>query len=243
MAELVDALDSGSSRETGGCSSHLDRILLCGYAMDPKATKRVALICNGMLDHSQEMKSRIATFPLLAAVDGGALHCRQLGLKPDLIIGDLDSCPADLLEFYSDVPCKRFPVDKDETDLELALNELMHFDTQEITLFGALGSRIDHTLSNILILSRFPSRLFIESKHERLFVIDKTVSLSCNIGQIISLIPLNGPVTGIDTDGLKWNLSKSVLDKNFIGISNQAVKSQVHITVEHGDLLCCLYRT
>jgi thiamine pyrophosphokinase len=193
-----------------------------------------------MLDHSQEMKSRIAAFSLLAAVDGGAMHCQQLGLKPDLIIGDLDSCPADLLEYYSDVPCKRFPVDKDETDLELALNELMQPDIQEITVFGALGNRIDHTLCNILILSRFPGRLFIESIHERLFVIDKTISLSCSIGQILSLIPLNGPVTGIETDGLKWNLSKNALDKNFIGISNQAVKSQVHITVGHGDLLCCL---
>src|SRR5579862_758217 len=208
--------------------------------MNPSFAKRIAILCNGAQSHSQKIKSRIETFPLLAAVDGGAEHCRHLGLKPHLIIGDFDSCSADLLAFFSDVPCKRFPADKDKTDLELALEELMHPGTEEITLFGALGNRIDHTISNIMLLSRFPGRLFIEDEHTRLFVIDKKVTLSCPVGQLISLIPLNGPATDIHTEGLKWKLSGATLDKHFIGISNRAEKSQVHITVGHGDLLCCL---
>jgi len=208
--------------------------------MDLTSAKRIAMVCNAILDHSENVKSRLETFPFLAAIDGGAKHCRQLGLKPDIIIGDLDSCPPELLDYYSDVPFKTFPCDKDKTDLELALSLLMLPDTQEITLFGALGKRIDHMLTNILILSRFPGRLFIESQHERLFVIDKTVSLSCAVGQTLSLIPLNGPATGIYTEGLQWNLSNAVLDKNFIGISNRAEISQIRISVQNGDLLCCV---
>lgn len=209
----------------------------------PTSATRIALICNGILDHSQKMKLRIEAYPQIVAVDGGTKHCRNLGLMPNLIIGDFDSCPPALLDYFSDIPCKRFPVDKDKTDLELALDELMHdgAGTDEITLFGALGNRIDHTISNLLILSRFPGRIFIESHNERLFVINKHVSLSCFIGQTISLIPLNGPVTGIDTQGLKWNLSNATLDKNFIGISNQAEQQDVSISTTHGDLLCCVY--
>jgi thiamine pyrophosphokinase len=201
--------------------------------------KQVAIVCNGELDHGQETKKRIASFPLLVAVNGGTKHCQQLGLKPHLIIGDLDSCSPDTLEHFSEVPCKKFPIDKDKTDLELALDELMKPDVQEITIFGALGKRIDHSLTNILLLSRFPGRLFIESKEERLFVIDREFTLSCELGQTLSLIPLNGPVSGIQTRGLKWNLTDAVLDKNFIGVSNQAVEDEVWVSVGHGDLLCC----
>jgi thiamine pyrophosphokinase len=207
--------------------------------LKPLSAKRVAIVCNGTLD-SSKLQSRIASFPMIVAVDGGALHCRRLGLKPHLIIGDFDSCPPEILSLYSDVSCKRFPCDKDETDLELALNELMHPDIEEITLFGALGNRVDHTLGNIILLSRFPGRLFIEDNSERIFIIDKKVFLSCSIGQLISLIPINGPVSDIHTEGLKWKLSGATLDKHFIGISNSAERHEVSISVGQGDLLCCL---
>jgi thiamine pyrophosphokinase len=204
------------------------------------SNKRIAILCNGSLDHSPSTKARIQSFSFLAAVDGGTKHCKQLGLKPDLIIGDLDSSSPDVLNHYSHVPCMHFPKDKDETDLELALRELMQPDIAEITVFGALGSRIDHTLANIMLLTRFPGRLFIESPHERLFVIDKHIALACFVGQILSLIPLNGAATGIHTHGLKWNLSHRTLDKHFMGISNEAIESEVRISLEKGDLLCCL---
>src|SRR5271167_4453733 len=104
--------------------------------MQAASPKRIAILCNGALNHGQGKKKRIASFPLLVAVDGGTKHCQQLELKPDLIIGDLDSCSPDLRDYFSDVPCKKFPIDKDKTDLELALDELMRPDVQEITVFG-----------------------------------------------------------------------------------------------------------
>lgn len=207
--------------------------------MQPAFPKRIAILCNGELDYGQETKRRIASYPALIAVDGGTNHCRQLGLRPHLIIGDLDSSTPDHLAYFSDVPCKKFPIDKDKTDLELALEEFMLPAVEEATIFGALGKRVDHTLTNILLLSRFPGRLFIESKSERLLVIDRELTLSCKIGQTLSLIPLNGAVSGIYTEGLKWNLSNGILDKHFIGISNQTVDERVNILVEQGELLCC----
>lgn len=47
----------------------------------------------------------------------------------------------------------------------------------------------------------------------------KEMQIPCKKDQVISLIPFYGPVTGITTHGLKWELTKDQLDKNFISIS------------------------
>ena len=73
-------------------------------------------------------------------------------------------------------------------------------------------------------------------------MIDKSVELACMPGQT-SLLPLNGPATGVTTQGLKWELSEATLDKHFMGISNIALQNKVRIQVAHGNLLCILLST
>jgi len=202
--------------------------------------ERIALIANGDLVNPEAIRERIRSFPILVAVDGGLKHCHALGLQPDLIVGDFDSTLPSLLESYSGIARLQVPREKDQTDLEIAIQEVMGAETQEVTVFASLGGRADHTLGNIVLLSRYAGRLFLESDRERLFVIDQTVTLDCAVGQTISLIPLNGPVHGVTTQGLQWELVGCTLDKNFIGISNVATRSQVVIQVADGDLLCCV---
>src|SRR5262249_12740601 len=154
----------------------------------------------------------------LVAVNGGINHCVSLGLRPDLLIGDLDSADPHLLKSVSNIPIKSYPKDKNKTDLEIAL-KLVSQNGEELTVFWALSGRTDHLLGNLVLLSRYPGKVFLESEKERLFVINKKASFSTYPGQIISLIPLNGPVHGIRTKELKWPLQNSTLDKQFIGIS------------------------
>jgi len=201
---------------------------------------RVAIICTAPIADLLSIKKRIIEFPLLIAVDGGANHCHEMGLQPDLILGDLDSVDPHVLKTFSDVPQKRYPTHKDKTDLEFALELAFHLQIEEIIVFGALGGRTDHTLVNVALLSRYPGKVFLETESERLFVIPQHVELTVEPGQTISLIPLNGPVKGIYTEGLKWPLKDATLDKNFIGISNEATHSLVTIFLKEGDLLCCL---
>jgi len=200
---------------------------------------RMALICGAPIENPEKIKQKISCFPYLVAVDGGLNHCAALNLRPDLIIGDLDSADPDFLKNFNDVPVKRFPIDKDKTDLEIAL-EIVSQNADEIIIFGALSGRTDHLFGNLILLSRYPGKVFLESEKERIFVIDKEASISAYPGQYISLIPLNGPVKGIRAKGLKWPLENATLDKQFIGISNEAVSSQVEISVAEGDLLCCI---
>ncbi|HSW87138.1 MAG TPA: thiamine diphosphokinase [Rhabdochlamydiaceae bacterium] len=201
---------------------------------------RIALIANGELGDNETLLEKIRSCDYLIAVDGGVNHCHKLGLRPDIIIGDFDSASPEFLLFFPDVPQKKYPKDKDKTDLELAIEHALEKEAKNLTIFGGCGKRIDHTLSNINLLSRYPGILFLETERELLFVIDRQAVLKCKKGQTISLIPLNGPVSGITTRGLKWELNNGKLDKNFLGISNVCLADEIKISVGHGDLLCVL---
>ncbi len=199
---------------------------------------QVAIIANGLLEHSAHILNRIRSFSFLIAVDGGCNTCQYLQLQPDLIIGDMDSVDQTTLNHYSQVPQIRFPREKDVTDLDLAVSHAFAKGAKNVTIFGGLGKRIDHTLSNLILMTRYPEKVTLETEEERLVAIHEKIELSCYIGQTISLIPMNGPVTGISTEGLKWPLIEGKLDKQFIGISNEAIQEHVKIRVKQGDLLC-----
>ncbi len=197
------------------------------------------LIANGKGSFSKNHLSQLQRTTCLIAVDGGIQHCQQLGLTPQLIIGDLDSAFPEVLTDYAHVEKKLFPQDKDHTDLELAVEFALQ-NWAKVRILGGLGGRTDHLLSNINLLALYPGRTSLESADEFLFVIDKCCTLNCYPGQILSLLPLNGPVTGIYTKGLKWELSSGVLDQNFMGISNVCLEDSVNIEVKTGSLLCIL---
>jgi len=199
--------------------------------------EKVAIIANAPIKHSEQMKKVIEQYDLFIAVDGGLKHCATLGVTPILLIGDMDSVdPMDK---------KRFPTlrelildrDKDHTDLEVALSLLIKKQPKSITIFGGLGGRVDHTIANLLLLTRYPGKVFLETETEILGAIDKILQFDTKPGQILSFIPINGTVYGVTTDGLKWEMRGQILDKSCISISNEAIGNEVVINVKQGDLL------
>jgi thiamine pyrophosphokinase len=199
------------------------------------AMRTTAMIANGHIESYEIIRPLILRFPRVVAVDGGLIHCQKMDIQPHLIVGDFDSCPPGLLNKYRDVPKVVLERDKDETDLEVAIKGE---GGKPIILYGAWGRRIDHSLANALLLARWPIEM--ETETERIFAIDKEMKLPCFAGQTLSLIPLSGPVSGITTKGLKWELRNGKMDQNFIGISNICLGDRVEISVERGSLLCCL---
>ena len=200
----------------------------------------VAIVANGQIDSPATIRPLILRHPRIVAVDGGLIHCQKMGIRPSLIVGDFDSCPPDLLKQYHDIPRIELHRDKDETDLEVAIREEKG---KTITLYGAWGHRVDHSLTNALILSRFPNQVQMETETELLFAIEKEAEFPCFVGQTLSLIPLNGPVSGITTQGLKWELRNGKLDHHFIGISNTCLTETVKISVKQGCVICCLIKS
>lgn len=204
--------------------------------------ENIAFVANGQLDTPSSTQKSLSEYRCIVAVDGGLNHCHQLGIKPQLLVGDWDSADPALLKQYADVPRLDYLVEKDKTDLELALAAAINPITKRFTVFAGLGGRTDHLLVNINLLSRFPGRLFLESGTELLWAIQRECSFSAAIGQTLSLIPLNGPVKEISTTGLKWELSNGTLDKHFLGISNICLQDRCSIVIKEGDLLCCLQK-
>lgn len=201
-----------------------------------------ALIANGLIESPSSLKNGILSHERIVAIDGGLSYAALLNLQPNLIVGDFDSYLKEDLKQFSCVEIIELPKDKDETDLEVAIREEFKRGSQSMTLFGAWGKRIDHSLTNALILGRYPGIVRIETETEILFAISKTSQIPCFIGQTLSLIPLFGPVKDITTSGLKWELTRGKLDQNFIGISNICLKDKVTLEICEGTLLCSLLK-
>src|SRR5262249_2519045 len=140
----------------------------------------------------------------IIAVDGGLHHCHEMYITPDMIIGDLDSTDPEILRYYSHVPIRRFHCDKDETDLELALQCVYTPEVEKITVFGGLENRCDHTIANLHVIRRYPLKVFLETETEVLFAINGTVDIPCTPGQTISFFHVGTPPTGVTSQGLKW---------------------------------------
>src|SRR5579872_5848120 len=113
--------------------------------------KRAIIFYNGDLSDFRNAKKYVRPKDYIIGVDGGAKHILELGIKPDFIIGDLDSlAKADQKKIEKDkIPFIQYKKEKDETDSELALQYAIKNGYKQILLFGILGSRIDHMLTNI----------------------------------------------------------------------------------------------
>lgn len=199
----------------------------------------LALVANGDIHDYSPLLPQIKSCEKIIAVDGGLVHCHAMGLTPDLIIGDFDSIDSDLLDAYAAVEKKRFPIEKNETDLELAVAYALTQNVDKVLLFGALGKRLDHTINNLYLLARHPDKLIAITEEEQLFVISGETILTVKPGQVLSLLPLFGKAT-VSTEGLKWSLNEHVLDYHFLSQSNIALKEQIRISVKDGVVLCAL---
>jgi thiamine pyrophosphokinase len=201
----------------------------------------VALIANGEIRCYHQTKILLSAFEKIIAIDGGLEHCEKMGVMPSLIVGDLDSVSEQTLKKYPQVPLLKYPQEKDESDLELAIKNLLAQGIQSMVLFGVLGKRVDHLLSTLCLLARYPTNLKIESEEETIFCLQKQNTLQVIPGQTLSLMPLN-QVTGVNTQGLQWELKNAVLNKNFLSLSNICLTNSITINLQSGDLLCCLQK-
>lgn len=195
-------------------------------------------------------RALLARSPLVVAADGGARLALAAGRRPDLVVGDGDSLgqgawPA-LADTEAAPPFERHPVDKDETDLELALLRAAHLapvDTP-IWVLGAWGGRIDHSLANLCLLGHplLAGRdLCLVSGAERAWLLEGSSELHFEgrVSDTVSLIPLSDAVRVGRTEGLRWPLVDAPLVFGPArGVSNVMTGPEARVALTQGRLAC-----
>ena len=214
-----------------------------------KIKTKIVIFANGEADDLDFLGKIASEANYIICCDGGAGFAAQLGLVPHLIVGDFDSLDADIKAYYEnkDVTFAEFPIEKNATDLEIAVEMALLKSPAEIVILGGYGGRADHFLGNIQTLvmaAKADTKAIMVSPATKAFVIDKFAEIPRENYNYISLVPLEAEVSGITTTGLKYPLRSDVLHiGTTVGISNEFVDSVATITVNGGLLLAICTRT
>ena len=209
-------------------------------------SQKSIVLANGPLDDLAPLRERLAAWgeAEVIAADGGARLAARLGLRPQIVIGDLDSLDPQERQALVEarVRLQASPADKDETDLELALRLAVAGGAEQIAVLGALGGRLDMTLANVLLLA--DDRL--AGVEVQLWHGEQTAwiirppggELPGRAGDSLSLIPLGGPAAGITTHNLAYPLLDETLSVGPArGLSNVIRTAPASVRLAAGRLL------
>jgi len=179
---------------------------------------------------------------VVIAADSGAVHAVALGWPVHVLVGDLDSVPAPLVEQLAaaGTDVRRHPVAKDRTDLALALDMAVQRGAEAVTVVGGHGGRIDHFLANILLLASDEyAGVSVDARMggSRVTVVRQRRELHGAPGELVSLLALGGRAEGVTTSGLLFPLQDATLSPGMSwGVSNEMTGNEASITVRRGVL-------
>ena len=205
--------------------------------------RRIIIFANGELPDVDKARALIREDDHIICADGGTRHALALNIRPDLIVGDMDSADQAQVQQFKDagVPVEPFSHDKNETDLELAINRAIELEPKQIIIVAALGGRLDQTIANIALLSDLRLSTFdarLDDGVEEILLCRDQAQIHGTSGDIVSLIPWQGAVTEVQTVNLRWPLHKETLypDKTR-GVSNEMLGETASVSIGSGLLL------
>jgi thiamine pyrophosphokinase len=179
----------------------------------------------------------------VVAADSGVERALALGRRVDLVVGDFDSADPAAVEtaVAGGAELRRYPTDKDQSDLELALHAARAGGASRVIVVGGYGGRLDHFLANALLLAS-PSfaDLDIEALvgEARITVIHDRASLSGAVGDLCSLLAVGGAARQVRTAGLRFPLrGEDLLPGSTRGVSNEFIEPVATVSLERGALL------
>lgn len=199
--------------------------------------KRAIIVLNGEISSNYSFyKERLRDNPKIISCNGGYLNCLKLNIKPDLLIGDLDSI--ERIEFKNIIIAPR---EKDKSDAELALDYAIKNGLKEIEFWGAIGGRVDHTLFNISLLVKIykeGGKGLIFHPPFYIFIIDKFYRFKKKESGLISLYPLTPQIKNLRIKNLKYELNgKDIYLGSTETLSNEFVGKVAEIELDEGLIL------
>jgi thiamine pyrophosphokinase len=207
---------------------------------------KILIFANGTLSSLVQASALAQNCDMIIAADGGARHCLAASILPQVVIGDFDSLtPAELDKLHGlGARLIRYPVRKDFTDLELALEYACEQGANQITILGGLGQRWDQTLANILLLAgplaQHARVSYIDGNQEIMLIgASQKLEITGQPGDTVSLIPIQGNAQGITTCGLEYPLDDDTLEFGVArGVSNVLMGENATVHLKHGCLIC-----
>lgn len=204
----------------------------------------IAIVSNGTITNYPYIKEKIKEYDYIICADGGINHVYNMGLKPDLIVGDLDSAASEIINYFKklNISIEKFPDDKDFTDTHLAIEMAFEKKPKSIALFGVTGNRLDHTLSNIdhllYIRQNKIKGIVIDDYNEIFLANDYKTIIKGNKNDIVSFVSLSEKTEGITLEGFKYPLHNKLLYKgDSLCISNVIEGPDAILYKGKGDLL------
>lgn len=195
------------------------------------------LICNGEPPSKTLCRSLAANADFILAADGGANIARRYSIKPDCIIGDLDSITAQTRRHFRSAELIHV-ASQQSTDLEKALSLLRRRRASEVTIVAATGKRLDFTLGNLASFWRFSGEMNICFAGDRWTArpVGRKTTLRARKGTTVSLLPFS-PCSGITLSGLRFPLRNTTMRLGEIGVSNVVERSPFSVAVKQGRML------
>lgn len=231
------------------------------------------IVANGIINSHKYLLSHIRQSDVVVCADGGVRHLKQINTVPDVVIGDLDSIGDDatlyLKSYLADnrVVLVQYPKKKDASDTELAVLWAIEKGATDITLIGATGNRLDHTLSNIFILRTITQSGIsckIVDDHNEIYMLSHDlpqkepsanlsdlpsdlasdsarspfISVKGAPGDLLSIIPVTETVAGVTIYGFEYPLNDATLRLGSShGVSNVFTGDIAYVSLKQGIVL------
>ena len=200
-----------------------------------------ALIINGGLNSTK--RDQLDNYDFIVAVDSGAEHAYKLFLKPDLIIGDLDSIDEKTIKRAEkdSIQILKYETNKNETDFELALKHVLDQSIKDITIIGGEYGEIDHLFSVLTVIISYQNDELISWIHGNQSIIipnSKKIKIGNNVK--FSILPFTD-LKNLNISGARWNLKNENIEfgKSFT-LRNISIDKNIEVSVDDGKF-CLIY--
>ena len=197
------------------------------------------IFLNGKLPVKQVVKYFLKPGNFIICADGGANKIKKLGIKPNVILGDLDSIRTDTLNYFRKTGTEIIKIEEQETtDFEKSINYCLENKLDNCIIFGATSTRPDHTINNFSIMKRYYKKInlrIIDDNFEITFL-NKSTIFNYKVNRLISFLGFP-EANGITTTGLKYPLKNIALPfGQKESTSNVALGDKIKLQIRNGKI-------
>ena len=196
--------------------------------------KTCVIFCAGDF---KELATPVGADELVIAADGGLAHLQEIGLQPDIILGDFDSLG------YVPEGAEVYPVEKDDTDAMLAIKKGLEAGCDRFYIYGALdGKWVDHTMANFQALQYLAERgvrgWLIGNRQIATVIHNDKIVFPPFCFQELSVFCMGSDAKGVSIRGMQYEMEDGVLSSGFpLGARNHFIQKKATVEVKDGSLL------